>query len=426
MMAPRRRATTRRARNLRALARGPGADIGPPDRIFLQGARQNWVKTSKISPPSTDTLTSGRLPTPWPQSHCPRRVTVTVRYSVTTIHLAARARRAQPGRTSAAMLQHDQQHQQHQQHRPRLDALRRHIAAPAADRGASGGPAEAHDGAASTTVTVAPSSAAPRRPRVAAIVTAYFPQSHADVVVSKLITGYSTDDGFVAPSVDVVSLYIDQVVLPAFDNHVAPEAQTASLTTPGGRNPADIGLGIAAAHGIPVYSTIPRALYEGDHLYAEGGSTTLDIDGVIMIVRVPPLPLQDPSHHLRLSRTYDCAMITASDGRPATALHNASCRASMATTRRTSWDVAFTRSATSSSRSLVRVEQKLIYTPCSWFNTDPLPRQAPDKCNERWDKQKKMRFSFPRRGVRGGWTERARLLRQAPQVRQQVYCPLAI
>jgi hypothetical protein len=231
--------------------------------------------------------------------------------------------------------------------------MRRHIAAPAADRGAAGGPAEAHDGAASTAVTVAPSSAAPRRPRVAAIVTAYFPQSHADVVVSKLITGYSTDDGFVAPSVDVVSLYIDQVVLPAFDNHVAPEAQTASLTTPGGRNPADIGLGIAAAHGIPVYSTIPRALYEGDHHYAEGGSTTLDIDGVIMIVRVPPLPLQDPSHHLRLSRTYDCAMITASDGRPATALHNASCRASMATTRRTSWDVAFTRSATSSSRSLV-------------------------------------------------------------------------
>ena len=254
------------------------------------------------------------------------------------------------------MLQHDQQDQQdqqHQQHRPRLDALRRHIAAPAADRGAAGGPAEAHDGAASTAVTVAPSSAAPRRPRVAAIVTAYFPQSHADVVVSKLITGYSTDDGFVAPSVDVVSLYIDQVVLPAFDNHVAPEAQTASLTTPGGRNPADIGIGIAAAHGIPVYSTIPRALYEGDHHYVEGGSTTLDIDGVIMIVRVPPLPLQDPSHHLRLSRTYDCAMITASDGRPATALHNASCRASMATTRRTSWDVAFTRSATSSSRSLV-------------------------------------------------------------------------
>eukprot|EP01046_Picozoa_sp_COSAG06_P038555 COSAG06_NODE_4460_length_4239_cov_7.379952_4_plen_199_part_00 len=179
--------------------------------------------------------------------------------------------------------QQDQQHQQYQQHHPRLDALRRHIAAPAADGGAAG-PGEAHAGAASTTVTVAP-SAAPRRPRVAAIVTAYFPQSHADVVVSKLITGYSTDDGFVAPSVDVVSLYIDQVVLPAFDNHVAPDAQTASLTTPGGRNPADIGLGIAAAHGIPVYSTIPRALYEGDHHYVEGGSTTLDIDGVIMIVR---------------------------------------------------------------------------------------------------------------------------------------------
>jgi hypothetical protein len=138
-----------------------------------------------------------------------------------------------------------------------------------------------------TSVRAAVAAAGRRRPRVAAIVTAYFPQSHADVVVSKLITGYSTDDGFVEPSVDVVALYIDQVVLPAFDNDVPLERQTEILTTPGGRNPADIGLAIAAAHGIPVFSTIPRTLYEGDHRYAEDGSTCLDIDGVVMIVRAP-------------------------------------------------------------------------------------------------------------------------------------------
>ena len=118
-----------------------------------------------------------------------------------------------------------------------------------------------------------------RRPRIAAIVTAYFPQSHADVVVTKLIKGYTTDEGHVAPSVDVVSLYMDQTVLPAFDGLEQPGA----LSTSGGRNPADIGLSIAAEHGIPVYSTIRRALYEGDHHYLPGGKPSLDIDGVLLI-----------------------------------------------------------------------------------------------------------------------------------------------
>ena len=81
----------------------------------------------------------------------------------------------------------------------------------------------------------------------------------------------------------MVSLYIDQLVPPAFDPTVPLEQQTASLTTPGGRNPSDIGLALAAKHGIPVYPTIPRALYEGNHKYEEGGSTSLDIDGVVMV-----------------------------------------------------------------------------------------------------------------------------------------------
>jgi hypothetical protein len=76
MVGPRRRATARRARNLRTPARGPGAGIGPPDRIFLLGTRPNRVKTSKfLRPRLTHTHTSaasGRLPTP--QSHCPRLV----------------------------------------------------------------------------------------------------------------------------------------------------------------------------------------------------------------------------------------------------------------------------------------------------------------------------------------------------------------
>ena len=109
--------------------------------------------------------------------------------------------------------------------------------------------------------------------------TAYFPQSHADVVVTKLIKGYTCDDGFHQPSIEVVSLYMDQCVLPAFDG----VERLGALTTSGGRNPADIGLQIAAEHGISVYSTIRRALYEGDHHYGSSQKPTLDIDGVVMV-----------------------------------------------------------------------------------------------------------------------------------------------
>ena len=93
-----------------------------------------------------------------------------------------------------------------------------------------------------TPVCCAPTSAGEgRRPRVAAIVTAYFPQSHADVIITKLIKGYSTDDGFVLPSVDVVSLYMDQCIQPPFDDALPLDQQPSSLATPGGRNPRDIG-----------------------------------------------------------------------------------------------------------------------------------------------------------------------------------------
>ena len=93
-----------------------------------------------------------------------------------------------------------------------------------------------------TPVCSAPTAAVEgRRPRVAAIVTAYFPQSHADVIITKLIKGYSTDDGFVLPSVDVVSLYMDQCIQPPFDDTLPLDKQPGALATPGGRNPRDIG-----------------------------------------------------------------------------------------------------------------------------------------------------------------------------------------
>lgn len=47
------------------------------------------------------------------------------------------------------------------------------------------------------------------RPRVAAICTTFFPRSHGDVICTKLIKGMSLDEGFAAPRIDIVSLYID-------------------------------------------------------------------------------------------------------------------------------------------------------------------------------------------------------------------------
>ena len=48
--------------------------------------------------------------------------------------------------------------------------------------------------------------------RVAAIVTIYHPKSHADVIVTKFLKGASCDDGFHAPQVEVVSMYLDHVL----------------------------------------------------------------------------------------------------------------------------------------------------------------------------------------------------------------------
>ena len=91
----------------------------------------------------------------------------------------------------------------------------------------------------------------PERKKIAAIVTEYFAGSHADVIVSKFIHGFATDQGLAAPRVDIASLYIDQV------------------------SDADIGRATAEAHGIPIYVSIVKAL-------TLGGSD-LAVDGVLLI-----------------------------------------------------------------------------------------------------------------------------------------------
>lgn len=88
-------------------------------------------------------------------------------------------------------------------------------------------------------------------PRIAAIVTAYYRNSHADVIVSRLMQGYHLDDHPPYPKLQLASLYIDQA------------------------HPEEIGRALAERHGVPVYDSVADALTLG--------GDTLAVDGVLLI-----------------------------------------------------------------------------------------------------------------------------------------------
>ena len=53
-----------------------------------------------------------------------------------------------------------------------------------------------------------PAALEPRK--IAAIVTTFFANSHADVIVTKFARGFPTDDGLLPPQVEIASMYMDQ------------------------------------------------------------------------------------------------------------------------------------------------------------------------------------------------------------------------
>ena len=87
--------------------------------------------------------------------------------------------------------------------------------------------------------------------KVAAIVTSFFPNSHADVMVSRFLRGFPTDDGLIAPRTQVASLYIDQI------------------------HERDIGRQMAHEFGVPVFESIRGALTLGGECLA--------VDAVLLI-----------------------------------------------------------------------------------------------------------------------------------------------
>jgi len=91
-------------------------------------------------------------------------------------------------------------------------------------------------------------SAAPKRPRIACIAT-YFggTRSHADWIINKLIDGYWWKGAHVAPRLDVVSMYIDQL------------------------ESSELGRQVCQSKNIPLYPKIADALtLGGDELVVDG------------------------------------------------------------------------------------------------------------------------------------------------------------
>lgn len=102
--------------------------------------------------------------------------------------------------------------------------------------------------------------------KVAAIITTYFPNSHADVIATKYMKGYPTDEDLQPPRVELVSIYLDQI------------------------DPRDIGVGLAEEHNVPIYQSIRQALTLGE--------SELAVDGVLLIGEHGDYPHNEYEQHM--------------------------------------------------------------------------------------------------------------------------------
>lgn len=90
-----------------------------------------------------------------------------------------------------------------------------------------------------------------QKPRVAAIVTAWYPNSHADVIVRKILEGFSFDGDHTESRLELASLYLDQ------------------------RPWDDVGASLAREHGVSIFESVGEAIALG--------TPGTNVDGVLII-----------------------------------------------------------------------------------------------------------------------------------------------
>ena len=119
------------------------------------------------------------------------------------------------------------------------------------------------------------------RPKsVAAVITAYRPGLHADVLVGKILEGWKQDGG-PGPNLTLASMYIEQ------------------------SRAGDLGLAMAAKHNIPLFETIEGAITVG------GGG--IPVDGVLCIGEHGDYPYNKKSQHLYPRRRFFEQIVGALD-----------------------------------------------------------------------------------------------------------------
>lgn len=109
-------------------------------------------------------------------------------------------------------------------------------------------------------------STAPRRLKIAAIITEYRENSHADVIVTKFLAGCDYPEAEFRPQVEIAAMYLDQV-------------------------PAnDMGHAMARQYDVPLFPTIGSALCLG--------GDELAVDGVLIIGEHGNYPYNEKKQHL--------------------------------------------------------------------------------------------------------------------------------
>jgi hypothetical protein len=104
--------------------------------------------------------------------------------------------------------------------------------------------------------------AAGRKPRVAVVMNVYFPNSHADVFVGRLLDGFRLDRAFHAPRLETVSFYVDQFPVNDMAREQADEHGIRIFKTPaealrlGGKKIAVDAVAVIGEHG--EYPRTPR------------------------------------------------------------------------------------------------------------------------------------------------------------------------